>query len=227
MTKPTHSLAWNRSRNIPNWTAWRLDSSWIGSANSGSFAPDPEIPAGWYQVQPADYSEPVYDRGHMCPSGDRTNTQTNNDYTFLMTNMIPQLPENNQGPWVGLENYCRTLASEGNEVYIFSGGHGQARNAQNQPITIGSTPQNRIVVPAVTWKVVLVMPNGNNDLARASAKNTRAFGVIMSNQSIVQNSPWRNYRVTVDAVEYLTGYDFFNLIPKNTQEIIERRRDRL
>lgn len=227
MTKPTHSLAWNRSRNIPNWTAWRLDSSWIGSANSGSFAPDTSIPAGWYQVQPSDYSEPVYDRGHMCPSGDRTNTQTNNDYTFLMTNMIPQLPANNQGPWVDLENYCRTLASQGNEVYIFSGGHGQARNAQNQPITIGSTPQNRIVVPAVTWKVVLVMPNGNNDLARASAKNTRAFGVIMSNQSISQSAPWRNFRVTVDAVEYLTGYDFFNLIPKNTQEIIERRRDRL
>lgn len=219
MIKPAYALSYNRSKNTPNWTAWRLDQSWIGTANNGSFAPDTTLPAGWYQVLPEDYSEPVYDRGHMCPSGDRTNTQTNNNYTFLMTNIIPQLPANNQGPWVDLENYCRTLASQGNEIYIFSGGYGQHT-------TIGSTPQNRVVVPTLTWKVVLVLPNGNNDLARASAKNTRAFGVIMSNVSISQSAPWRNFRTTVDAVEYLTGYDFFNQIPKNTQEIIERRRDR-
>jgi hypothetical protein len=30
----------------------------------------------------------------------------------------------------------------------------------------------------------------------------------------------------VDAVENLTGYDFFTAIPKNTQELIERKRDR-
>ncbi len=120
MIKPAYALSYNRSKNIPNWTAWRLDQSWIGSANSGSFGPDTTLPAGWYQVLPEDYSEPVYDRGHMCPSGDRTNTQTNNNYTFLMTNIIPQLPANNQGPWVDLELYCRTLASQGNEVYIVS-----------------------------------------------------------------------------------------------------------
>ncbi len=227
MTKAGYSLSWNRSRNIPNWTAWRLDSSWIGSANDGSFAPDTSLPNGWYQVTPSDYSEPVYDRGHMCPSGDRTVNQTINTETYLMTNMVPQLPANNQGPWVDFENYCRTLAAQGYEIYIISGGHGQAVNGSNQPITIGSTAQNRVVVPKVTWKVVLVLQNGNNDLTRASSRTTRAFGVIMSNESIVQASPWRNYRVTVDAVEYLTGFDFFNQIPKNTQEIIERRRDRL
>lgn len=227
MVKNGYSLSWNRTRNIPNWTTWRLDSSWIGSANDGNFAPDTSLPAGWYQVTPADYSEPVYDRGHMCPSGDRTITQPINTETYLMTNMVPQLPANNQGPWVDLENYCRTLAAQGNEIYIISGGHGQALNAQNMPITIGATAQNRVVVPNVTWKVVLVLPNGNDDVARASTRSTRAFGVIMSNVSIVQASPWRNYRTTVDAVEHLTGYDFFSMIPKNTQEIIERRRDRL
>jgi endonuclease G len=72
-----------------------------------------------------------------------------------------------------------------------------------------------------------VLPNGNNDLQRASARTTRVFGVIMSNTSISQSAPWRNFRVTVNEVEWLTGYDFFSMIPKNTQEIIERRRDRL
>jgi hypothetical protein len=31
--------------------------------------------------------------------------------------------------------------------------------------------------------------------------------------------------VTVDAVENLTGFNFFSNVPKNTQELIERRRD--
>ena len=133
-----------------------------------------------------------------------------------MTNIIPQLAANNEGPWADLENYCRTLASAGNEVYIIAGPSGN----------IGTIAQGRVVVPQLTWKVVLVLPNGNNDLSRIS-KSTRAFGVIMSNQSITMGNQWRNYRVTVDAVECLTGYNFFSAIPKNTQEIIERRRDRL
>lgn len=219
MQKPQYSLSYNRSKNNPNWTAWRLDSTWIGTAErQDDYRPDTTLPAGWYRVTNGDYSGSNYDRGHMCPSGDRTRSVPDNSATFLMTNIIPQKSENNQGPWADLENYCRTLAQTGNEIYIFSGGTGNIG-------TIGDTA-NRIVVPAVTWKVVMVLPNGSNDLARVS-RSTRAFGVIMSNQSISQGAPWRNFRVTVDAVEYLTGYNFFSNVPKNTQELIEKKRDRL
>jgi endonuclease G len=155
----------------------------------------------------------------MVPSGDRTNTIPNNSATFLMTNMVPQIPANNQGPWEDFEVYLRTLASQGNEIYIVAGPVGNIG-------TIGMTQQNRIVVPSATWKVVLILPNGTNDLERASSRSTRAFGLIVPNQlPLNQNDPWRPYRVTVDAVEYLTGYDFFSQIPKNTQELIERKRD--
>ena len=44
--------------------------------------------------------------------------------TFYMTNILPQAPGNNQGPWVQLENYERELASGGNELYVISGGSG-------------------------------------------------------------------------------------------------------
>jgi endonuclease G len=216
--RTAYSMSYNRGRNEANWVAWRLDSSWIGSANDDNFAPDTSLPAGWYQVQPNDYSGSGYDRGHTCPSGDRTVTQAINDQTYLMSNIMPQLAANNQGPWVDLENYCRTLAAQGNEMYIIAGGYGNIGN-------IGAGA-NRIIVPAVTWKVVLVLPNGSNDLQRVG-KSTRVFGVIMSNSSISQSAPWRNFRVTVDQVERLTGFDFFSAIPKITQEMIERRRDRV
>jgi DNA/RNA endonuclease G (NUC1) len=216
MAKPQYTLSYNRSKATPNWVAWRLDSSWIGSTQrQDDYRPDPALPAGWYQVQDADYSGSGYDRGHMCPSGDRTNSVANNSATFLMTNFVPQLSANNQGPWEDFESYCRTLASQGNELYIFDGPSG----------TQGTIAGGKIVVPQYTWKVVLVLPNGSDDLHRIS-KGTRVFGVIIPNFAPVDiNAPWRNFRVTVNQVEYLSGYDFFNQIPKNTQEIIERRRD--
>jgi endonuclease G len=80
-------------------------------------------------------------------------------------------------------------------------------------------------VPDVTWKVVLILPNGSNDVQRVT-RATRAFGLIVPNHAPVNiNDLWRPYRVTVDAVENLTGYNFFSVIPKNTQELIERRHD--
>lgn len=216
MEKPQYSLSYNRGKATPNWTAWRLDSSWIGTTpRQDDFRPDTSLPAGWYQVLDTDYSGSGFDRGHMCPSGDRTNSIPNNSATFFMTNMVPQLAANNQGPWEEFESYCRTLAGQGNEIYIMSGPSGN----------IGTIAQGRVTVPAVTWKVVLVIPNGTNDLQRVG-KSTRAFGIIVPNQPPLDiNTPWRNFRVTVDAVENLTGYDFFNAIPKNSQELMERRRD--
>jgi DNA/RNA endonuclease G (NUC1) len=222
MVKPQYSLSYDRSEATPNWVAWRLDSVWIGNSpvqRQDDFRPDTTLPAGWYQVTDLDYSNSGYTRGHMCPSGDRTNTIPNNSATFLMTNIVPQTAANNTGPWEDLESYCRFLAGQGNELYIISGPNGNIG-------TIGSTQQNRIVVPNVTWKVVLVLPNGTDDLNRV-AKSTRAFGVIMSNQSINQNAPWRNFRVTVNAVENLTGYDFFSNVPRAKQELIERQHDTL
>ncbi|MEQ1920956.1 MAG: DNA/RNA non-specific endonuclease [Pyrinomonadaceae bacterium] len=212
MTKPQYSLSYNRSKAGPNWVAWRLDSSWIGGANrQDDYRGDTTLPAGWYQVQSSDYSEPVYDRGHMCPSGDRTRSIPDNSATFLMTNFLPQHPDNNQGPWEEFETYCRTLAGQGKEIYIYTGPAGQDMNAGGGMGFIG----NGVVVPASTWKVVLVIDNGTNDLQRVG-KKTRMFGIIVSNiPPINRNAPGRNFRVTVDQVETLTGYDFFsNLNPR-------------
>ncbi len=216
MTKAQYSLSYNRSNATANWVAWRLDSSWIGSAQrQDDYRPDPALPAGWYQVLDNDYSGSGYDRGHMTPSGDRTRSIPDNSATFLMTNMVPQLSANNQGPWNDFENYCRSLVNQGNEIYIFSGGAGNA----------GTIAQGRIVVPQVTWKVVLIIPNGNNDLDRVN-KQTRTIAIIVPNQPPLNSgTPWRSFRTTVKAVEALTGHDFFSNVPKNTQQIIERRRD--
>lgn len=214
MQKPQYSLSYHRDNGTPNWVAWRLDSSWLGTADrQDDFRPDPTLPAGWYQVLSEDYSGSGFDRGHMTPSGDRTRSVPDNSATFLMTNILPQTPENNQRAWNDFENYSRTLAQSGFELYIISGGAG----------TRGRIGNNRVNVPAVTWKVALILPNGTNDLARVN-KNTRTIGIIMPNDNTVGSS-WRAYRTTVRKVEQLTGYDFFSNVSKIAQNIIERRLD--
>lgn len=216
MYKPQYTLSYNRSKATANWVAWRLDSSWIGGAQrQDDYRPDASLPAGWYQVQNSDYSGSGYNRGHMCPSGDRTNSVENNSATFLMTNMVPQISENNQGPWEEFETYCRSLAAQGNEIYIYSGPAGN----------IGTIAQGRIVVPAYTWKVVIIMPNGTNDLERFG-RSTRAFGIIVPNTLPLNiNAPWREFRVPINTVENLTGYDFLTNVGRNTAELVERKRD--
>ncbi len=217
MVKSQYTLSYNRGKAEPNWVAWRLDSSWLGTApRQDDFRPDPALPNDWYHVLDTDYSGSGYDRGHMCPSGDRTRSIPDNSATFLMTNFVPQLPANNQGPWEDFESYCRTLAQAGNEIYIVSGGAGVA----------GTIAGGKIVVPQVTWKVALVLPNGDDDLQRVG-KATRTIAIIVPNRPPVDiNAPWRNFRVSVNAVETLTGYNFFSNVPINRQQLIERQKDR-
>jgi len=218
LVKNQYALSYNRSRATANWVSWKLDPMWIGTApRQDDFRPDPSLPAGWYQVTNADYTGSGYDRGHMVPSGDRTRSIPDNSSTFLMTNIIPQLAANNQGAWEDFETYLRSQVTAGQEIYIISGVVG----------SIGTIAQGRIVVPQYTWKVALFLPIGSNDLQRIT-KGTRTVGIIVPNFPPLNiNATWRQFRVSVNQVENLTGYNFFTNVPKNTQELIERRKDRL
>ena len=121
MTKTQYTLSYSNSKKTANWVSWHLSSSWLGSTpRQDDFRADNTLPSSWVKVAGTDYSGSGFDRGHMCPSADRTGSVTDNSATFLMTNMVPQAPNNNQVTWANLENYCRTLVNQGNELYIIS-----------------------------------------------------------------------------------------------------------
>jgi endonuclease G, mitochondrial len=223
MKKPEYVLSYNRSRAIPNWTSWHLDNSWLGSqARTDTFRADTTLPSGWYQVNENSFSGSGFDRGHMTPSGDRTFSFDENSATFLMTNMIPQAPDNNEVTWEGLESYARQLVGQGNELYIISGGYGQGGTGSNGAAT--TVDQGRVVVPAKAWKVILVLPDsGGDDVARVNTQ-TRTIAVIIPNEQGV-NADWHHYIVSVDEVEALTGYNFFSNVPDNIQKVIEANAD--
>jgi DNA/RNA endonuclease G (NUC1) len=223
MPKDQYALSYNCDRGGPNWVSWHLDNSWLGSApRQDDFRADTTIPAPCYQVQGSDFSGSGFDRGHMTPSADRTSSIPDNSATFLMSNMLAQAPDNNQGPWADMENDLRALVGQGNELYIISGPAGTGGVGSNGART--TITNGNVTVPAQTWKVVMVLPVGTNDLSRVD-NNTRTFAVIMPNVQGIRNDDWRKYLATVDQVESLTGYDFFSNVPTDVQNVIEARLD--
>jgi endonuclease G, mitochondrial len=218
--KSGYVLSYNGGSKIPNWVSWELNTTYLGSAaRQDDFRPDSTLPGNVPQASLADYSGSGYDRGHMTPSADRTLTVAANSQTFFLTNMIPQAGNNNRGPWANLEEYCRTLVRSGKELFIVSGGTVSAGSN-----FIGSG----VIVPDETFKVIVVLDSATDGAANVTT-STRVISVMMPNDDsqISLGADWRNYRVSVDAIEAQTGDDYLSDVPAAVQAVIEARTDTL
>lgn len=235
MEKPQFSLSYNRETLCPNWVMWHLAVSDTGDVERGDdFRPDDELPSEWYKVTKADYQYNKYnfDRGHVCPSADRTDNAENNSMTFLMTNMLPQSPDLNRQIWKELESYERDLARSGKELYIAAGPYGKGgttgtgtwdyieikENSRN-----AASKNQKILVPSHCWKVILILDEAKDDYNRVN-KDTEVLAVMMPNaMGMHKTGTWKNYLVTVDEIEEKTGYDFFAYLPDDIEDEIEAK----
>jgi len=214
--------SYNRDKGEPNWTSWYVGPTTIGSAaRQDDFRADTNLPSGWYEVGSTSYSGSGFDRGHNCPSADRTNTVAANSATFLMDNMIPQAPNNNQQTWANLENYGRTLVDAGNELYVIMGSYGSGGTGSSGTAT--TINSGHVAVPAHIWKIMVVIPNGNGDLSRITT-STRVIAINTPNINTV-SSTWQSYITTVQSIETATGYQFFTALPASVRAALETKVD--
>ncbi|GEO04496.1 nuclease [Adhaeribacter aerolatus] len=222
LQKPQYVLSYSRDRGIPNWVSWHVSKEWLGSApRQDDFRADNSLPANWYKVTATSYSGSGFDRGHNVPSADRTSSAENNSATFMMTNMIPQAPKNNQETWANLEDYTRDLVQAGNEVYVIMGSYGvggTGTNGKKQTIDKG-----RVTVPTQIWKVLVVLPEGNDDLNRINS-TTRIIAVDTPNNNTVR-ADWGTYRTSIDVIEKNTGYDLLTSLSPQLQSVLESKVD--
>ncbi len=220
LVKTQYALSYNNSKGEANWVSWHLSSAWLGTApRCDCFTADNTLPISFFKATSSNYTNTGFDRGHLCNSEDRGGSSTDNAATFLMTNIIPQAPNNNQRTWAYLETYCRSLATSGYELYIIAGGYGTGGTGSNGGVT-NTIASGKINVPSHTWKVMLVLPVGNNDVNRVTTA-TRVIAVDMPNNQTVNLQNWQYYRVSVDYLETKTGYNFLSNIPDNIENVIE------
>lgn len=239
----TYALAFDKGTRGAKWVSWHLDDTDQGkSGRSNMFRPDPLLPES-LQVHPNDYRGSGYDRGHQCPSGDRTSDKTTNEETFYMSNMLPQAPDLNRQVWRKFEEYLRSQLKDGtNEIYIVSGGVGTLGRIGEGGAIVPVIVEDALVaapavgdiapvapginIPAKCWKVALILPVGDGDLKRIDA-NTRVIAVEMPNVDgeATSKGGWRDFLVTTDAIEAETGLDFFSLVPVEVQKVIEAKVD--
>ncbi|HEX8327942.1 MAG TPA: DNA/RNA non-specific endonuclease [Hymenobacter sp.] len=222
LSKSQFALSYHRDKGKPNWVSWHLSSAWLGSTpRQDNFAADGALPSGWFRATSSSYTGSGFDRGHNCPSADRTGSVADNSATFLMTNMMPQSANNNQRTWAGLENYCRTLVNQGNELYVICGSYGSGGTGLNGYAT--TIAGGKITVPSNCWKVVVVLPEGSSDASRVTTA-TRVIAINTPNNQTLA-STWGSYRTSVDAIEAATGYNILSAVNSTVQATIEARVD--
>jgi len=115
-----------------------------GLKRQSTFHPDGHIPAS-ERAELHHYARSGFDRGHVAPSADMFDVQSQQE-CFTLANMMPQVPEINRGPWEGIETTVRKMTEKAGEMYVITGPIFSGGNLQR----IGGA----VMVPTQTFKAV-------------------------------------------------------------------------
>ena len=214
MVNTAYALSYNNSRGEANWVSWRISASDFGDAErQNDFRPDPGLPPNFTHITPADYTGSGFDRGHLCPSADRSSSEQINSQTFFMTNMTPQTPDLNRQVWEHLESYSRDLVKKNKvDLFVIAGAYGEKGKLKK-----------KVVVPTNCWKIIVAVPQGA-DFSAVNA-DTQVIAVDMPNTPGIGGNDWRKYRTTVRSIEQKTNLNLLSNLPQSLQDTLETRVD--
>lgn len=152
-----------------------------------AFNADASLPPG-QRAELKDYAGSGYDMGHQVPDGDLSWSTETEQQSFLLSNMVPQLPGLNRGIWKLLETSVRGWASQrGHTLTVYTG-----------PIYLNSTKTigpGQVVVPDAFFKIVV----------DHTTRETLAFGFPHSDKL---GKELDKRQTTVAEIEQLTGINF-------------------
>lgn len=160
-----------------------------GYARQDNFRSDSRLPAG-ERSELEHYSRSGYDRGHVVNNRDLPPEKR--DESFLLSNIIPQDPENNRGIWSGIESAARYEAKKRRQVYVVTG-----------PIFQGQALQSlkgRVAIPTGIYKCLY------------DATRQQAGCYVTANSADI------HYNVaSVAEVEQAAGINLFPAMPAQTK----------
>lgn len=202
-----YTLSYSEEDEQAEWVAYELKKSELNYNNNNFkrpfFIEDPEVEsrsADW-----RNYKRSGYDKGHLCPAGDRKFSRESFNETFYTSNIAPQLHEFNEGIWNRLEQKVRYWAGKYDGIYVVTGGI----LGGNLP-TIGD---EEVTVPNYFYKVLLDYNNGDYKMI--------AFLVPHRDS----DRPLYEFVVSVDEIEKRTGIDFFPKLNDADENRLEENSD--
>ncbi|MGN0281776.1 MAG: DNA/RNA non-specific endonuclease, partial [Prevotella sp.] len=150
-----------------------------------------------------------YDHGHICPSADRQYSTEANRQTFFLTNMQPQYPQFNQKLWANMEDRMRKWIANSpatDTMYVCKGG------TIDSEANIIERIKDKLIVPKYFYMAILYKNTGGYKAIAFWAEN---INVDHSGDDL------RDYVLSIDKLEELTGIDFFCNLPDDIEEKVE------
>ena len=181
------SFSYSETHEQSEWVAYELTDKDMLATNYNRpyFNQDPLVTsasADW-----RNFKNSGYDRGHLCPAGDRKSSKELYDETFFTSNIAPQIPSFNNGVWNRLEQKTRYWATKYNGLYVITGGV-----LKGELKTIG---KEKVAVPNYFYKILM------------TKDHSKMIGFLVPHEP--SKAPLYSFVVTVDEIEKLTGIDFF------------------
>jgi DNA/RNA endonuclease G, NUC1 len=195
------TVSYCEKHRLPHWVSYELTRDKVKGEypRTNKFVRDPHVKGT--SAHTSDYTHSGYDRGHMAPAADMRWSMDAMTESFFLSNICPQHPELNRQSWKTLEDKVRNWAVADSAIIIVCGPIVKERCKK-----IGD---NKVSIPDGFFKVIL-SPFTNPP---------QAIGFLFKNKESVL--PVKEYAVTVDSVEVVTGLDFFHHLPDNVESIVE------
>jgi endonuclease G len=112
--------------------------------------------------------------------------------------------------WAHLEDQVRSLVQERCSIWIFTGAL-YLDSLQNPTAPVDYIGPDSVAVPTHFYKVILCEhPDGSHEM----------FAFVMPNSLVPQGEP-RDYIVSVERVQHLSGLDFFAALPDSEDHRLE------
>lgn len=211
------SVEWDCDKRSQRWTCYQMHKGYSGkySRESNFFFDATNLNSNEYWGEYTRF--PGYDRGHICPSGDRTASKEMNAQTFVMTNMQPQYGEfngydksGNNGLWLRMENQLRKWAdklSATDTIFVCKGG---TIDSETNIITrIGG----KLIVPKYFYMAILRKSSFGYAGMAFWSEQTNAWRM---------NETLRSHAISIAELEKRTGIDFFCNLPDDVEAQVEK-----
>lgn len=209
---------WDCDKKSQRWSCYQLHKGFTGDySRVTNFSFDPALSTNDYWT---DYSYfPGFDRGHICPSADRTFSYEANAQTFYMSNMQPQYHAFNaydskdnskKGLWLRMEQQLQKWAKsldDKDTIFVCKGG------TIDDEKNIIKRIDGKVIVPKYFYMAILRKTQFGYAAMAFWSNQTNEY---RTNETLLSHA------ISIDELEKLTSIDFFCNLPDDIEEKVEK-----